>query len=247
MIKLSPSVSNIVIIGCGGVTSWMIAPLVKLLNGSEDRQPNIVLVDGDTIEDRNLERQWFDSKMIGQFKSAALYEVALVDEYYGHSQAIESYYTDGTTLPVEGLSLFLGCADNHAARRAILNAVDRGAGWAIIAGNEYTEAEAYYYEQGMKDTPLDPRVYYPAILTDNTGDPTRPAGCTGHAAIASPQLVLANFSAANHLLWLLYHHFVERPATTGYDRQYMPIKTWNYGTRFLTTKANDVMEQEKAA
>lgn len=233
MIKLHSTISNIVIIGCGGVTSWMIAPLMKLLMQCEPK-PTLVLVDGDTIEERNLERQWFGEYDVGRNKAEAM--AGSTTDDYPIEPAVTEYYTDGMTLPVDGPSLFLCCADNHAARRAVLSAVDRGDGWAIIAGNEYTEAEAYYYERSFKDTPMDPRVFYPAILTDNAGDPTRPEGCTGLAAIASPQLVLANFSAANHLLWLFYHHFVERPSDKEYSKDYMPVRTWNYGTNYRTIK-----------
>ena len=238
MIKLNNSVNNIIIIGCGGVTSWLIAPLVKLLNGCE-HQPNLVLVDGDTIEERNLERQWFGEDDIGKNKASAMHEKNMAS-YEGVTTPLEQYFTDGAQMPVSGMSLFLGCADNHAARRAILSTVDREGGWAIIAGNEYTESEAYYYEARLRGSEADPRIYYPAILTDNTGDPTRPAGCTGLAAIAAPQLVLANFSAANHLLWLLYHHFVERPSNSGYLMEFMPVKTWNFGTKYQTTRLCDL-------
>lgn len=243
MIKLNPSVSNVVVVGCGGVASWMIFPLIKLLNGS-DHRPNLLLVDGDTIEERNLERQWFDEKDIGGNKAMSM-EGKI--RYDGGAASCAEYYTDGMVLPVQGQSLFLCCADNHAARRAVLNAVDRGEGWAVIAGNEYTEAEAYFYERGFAGTPCDPRQYYPALLTDNTGDPTRPAGCTGLAAVAAPQLVLANFSAANHALWLVYHHFVERYAESKYLREYSPVRTWNYGCRMLTTRACDLVGEKKEA
>lgn len=242
--KLAPGISNIVIVGCGGVTSWMIAPLLKLLDQCEPN-PEVVLLDGDTIEERNLERQWFSEEDIGKNKAEAM----VVANTSGNNSAWLMYhrqfYTDGTILPISGLSLFLCCADNHAARRAVLSAVDRGQGWAIIAGNEYTEAESYYYESSFKGTPLDPRIYYPAILTDNTGDPTRPAGCTGLAAIAAPQLVLANFSAANHMLWLFYHHFIERPIDKEYLKEYMPVRSWNFGPRFITTRACDLKGDTK--
>jgi hypothetical protein len=243
MIKLNPSVGSIVIIGCGGVTSWLIAPLIKLLEGS-DHKPKLILVDGDTIEERNLERQWFSESDIGQNKAVAL--INKLSEGYPVEPAVTQYFSEGANLPIEGVPLFLGCADNHAARRAILSTVDQRGGWAVIAGNEYTEAEAYYYEQSMAGTPSDPRVYYPSILTDVTGDPLAPRGCTGAAAEAAPQLVLANFSAANHLLWILYHHFVERSSAPAYAKDYMPVKTWNYGTKFITTRACDLV-QERAA
>lgn len=238
MIKSTPTISKIVIIGCGGVASWLMPPLVKLL-AQMQHKPDLILVDGDTIEQRNLERQFFTDEDIGKNKAQATAE-----KYAGQFNSItfvSRYFNAGQTFdePV-GTALFICCADNHAARRAVLEAVDTGGHWAIIAGNEYTEAESYFYDQRMKGSPSDPRVFYPSILTDNTGDPTRPVGCTGEAAIAAPQLVLANFSAANHALWLFYHHMVERHQMGGgYAREFMPVKTWNFGCRFTTTLMKD--------
>lgn len=241
MITFDSRIKTIAIIGCGGVTSWLIAPLFKLLQSS-DTTPELLLVDGDTIEHRNLERQWFSEEDVGKNKAAAL--CSKLDDGYPVLPAVESFYSDGTELPLNGLTLFIGAADNHAARRAILNAVDRGLGWAIIAGNEYIESEAYYYEKSFLDTPCDPRVYYPSIRTDRSGDPTAPRGCTGLAAEIAPQLVLANLSAANAALMLLHHHFVERPAMDNYIRDYMPVKVWNLSTNFRTTRACDLMPKE---
>lgn len=235
MITSNPTIANIVVVGCGGVASWLLPPLVKLLK-QMDHQPCLILVDGDTIEERNLERQWFTESDIGRNKAEALRGAAVKD--YDLSFTINSYYTEGMDLGIERgeLSLFICCADNHAARRAVLAAVDAGLGVAIIAGNEYTEAEAYWYERRLAGTRSDPRVYYPAILTDNSGDPTRPQGCTGPAAEAAPQLVLANFSAANHALWLFYHHMVERyQQGDNYKPEFMPIRGWNYGCKFMST------------
>lgn len=241
MIAFNPACKNIAVVGCGGVASWLIHPLVMLLKQTKEK-PTVTLWDGDTIEERNLDRQHFTPDHIGMNKAEAM--ASIIGESYPSVVVCPDYYTAGTVQPNAGLNLFIGCADNHAARRAILDAVDGGQGWAVIAGNEYTEAEAYYYERLFAGHPVDPRKYYPAILTDNTGDPTRPAGCTGVAQEAAPQLVLANFSAANHALWLVHHHFVERYSQGGqYLREYMPVKTWNFGTKFMTTRACDLAEQ----
>ena len=76
---------------------------------------------------------------------------------------------------------------------------------AIIGANETNSAEAYFYTYMWKDKPLDPRVMYPEILSDQRGDPMRPEGCTGEAQEANRQLSSANFMAAalvQHLLVL---------------------------------------------
>jgi hypothetical protein len=87
--------------------------------------------------------------------------------------------------------------------------VDRTDCVAIIAANETHSAEAYYYHSAWKSTMVDPRVYYPDILTDRNNDPRRIAiGCTGEAQEKNPQLVTSNALAAalaGHLyaLWAL--------------------------------------------
>lgn len=239
MIAFDKSVGRIVVVGCGGVASYMMPAFIKLLAQTEHK-PTLILYDGDTIEERNLERQLFDDSHIGMNKATALCSL-LTDDY--PIEVVEHYLSNGEEIPGDGAILFIGCADNHAARRAILDAVDRGEGYAVIGGNEYTEAEAYYYDQSLKDTPLDPRKYIPSILTDDSGDPTRPAGCTGLAAVAAPQLVLANFSAANSIMWMVWHHFVERPALgQQYVKACMPVRIWNYGAKFITHRNKDMVE-----
>lgn len=172
------------IIGCGGVGSWL-APSLCLLVGRE----NVVLVDGDTLEKKNLNRQLFDEDKIGEFKSFLLsqkYGCESIPEWYPHT--IEHNPRDW---------LFV-CADNNPARLAALEACDRYRCQCIVAANETTSSEAYYYRPRWKGTKVDPRSYYPELVTDHSGDPmARGAGCTGEAQEMNRQLVSANFSAAS--------------------------------------------------
>lgn len=83
------------------------------------------------------------------------------------------------------------------ARKAALQSCDHFQCRAVFAANEVNSAEAYLYLPDWKDTPLDPRVYYPEILTETRGDPMASAmGCTGEAQAATRQLVSANFMSA---------------------------------------------------
>jgi hypothetical protein len=155
---------------------------------------NVKMVDGDTLEEGNLDRQLFPSAWVGNNKAMAL--AALNDGSFFHPE----YFHAGLFRLTPRDWLFC-CADNHACRRQVLEACDRYRCKAVLAANETTEFEAYYYEPSFRDTPNDPRLFHPEILTDTSGDPLGPPGCV-EAARQTPQLVLANAMAAQAALWL---------------------------------------------
>ncbi len=198
----------IYIIGCGGGGSWLAPKLVKLEGARK-----IAVMDGDTLELANLDRQFFKDDQIGQNKADAL--AAL----YPGITAIPSYFSLLASVGMLKREDFLFCcADNHPCRKAVLDAVDSARCRAIILGNEYVDAEAYFYEPSMLNTPNDPRIVYPVINTSREGDPLAPEGCTGVAQEKHPQLVLANDWATGLALQLYWFHTRERqnldPQTT---------------------------------
>lgn len=181
------------VIGVGGVGSYLVPALAKLINRDE-----IWLVDGDKLEAKNIDRQLFSAHDIGKFKAEALgrkESVRFINTYYGFG-----------TLEHSPKDWILCCCDNHAARLSCIRATDMFECNLIIGANETNSAEAYYYKHDWKDTAYDPRVMYPEILTDLTGNPmARAAGCTGEAQVENRQLATANFMAAalmQHLLVL---------------------------------------------
>ena len=95
-------------------------------------------------------------------------------------------------------------ADNHPARALALEMADDKGCACIIAANNYETYEAYIYLPRWKgDKALDPREYYPELLTDTEDDPLTPP-CTGEEQLAStPQLALFNQLAAAQAIWLL--------------------------------------------
>jgi hypothetical protein len=229
--------TEIVIIGCGGVASFLLPCLLKLLKG----QTQVVLVDGDKLEMKNLDRQLFRIDQIGQNKAEALKDVLGAPE---NIRVVPSYFSMGALAVPEG-TLIIGCADNHAARKAILETCDDRTGTAIIGGNEYTDADAYYYQFDWRGGPLDPRTYFPEINTDKTGDPTRPAGCQGEAQAQTPQLALANYAAANYMMWLLWFYFAEVRRMDKDTFEFWPVRHFNSFTRCGTQLVRDLQAKAK--
>lgn len=186
--------SRLYIIGAGGVGSWL-TPAICLLKSAEE----VTVVDGDILEEKNLNRQLFSAKDIGKSKVDALREL------YGFREGISSYFSHGG-FALEKTDWLLVGVDNNPGRRAALLSCDVYGCKAIFGANEVTSAEAYYYDPKWKGLEgLDPRTYYPEILTDDRDDPRHAAiGCTGEAQRENRQLVSANFMAAA----LMQHLFV---------------------------------------
>ena len=189
---------NVYIIGAGGGGSWLL-PSMAMLVGKE----NVIIMDRDTLERSNLNRQLFTSEDIGKNKARAL------GEKYD-CRFIEGFYSYGC-MGHDSEDWIISCADNHPCRKAILDACDDYGCKALIAANEKTSAEGYFYRKGWKGGPLDPRVYYPDILTDQSDDPTRPESCTGEAQQRTPQLVTANIMAISLVNWLFVLWHIKMP------------------------------------
>jgi molybdopterin/thiamine biosynthesis adenylyltransferase len=191
------------IIGCGGVGS-SIVPSFCLLKAPAE----ITLIDGDTIERKNLNRQMFDASQIGLNKAQALagkYGCHSIPEWFARGK-LRHYRTD-----------WLIClVDNHRTRLETLEVCDESGCQAIFAANETHSAEAYYYRRSWQGTSRDTRVYYPEINTDRSGDPRAASiGCTGEVQERNRQLVSANLMAAalaEHLfvLWNLKAPYMEK-------------------------------------
>tara|TARA_R100000406_G_scaffold95597_1_gene90408 strand:- start:613 stop:1323 length:711 start_codon:yes stop_codon:yes gene_type:complete len=232
-------IDKIMVIGAGGVGSWLIPALQKL------RPDDYIEVwDGDILEEKNMDRQLFDDEHIDMNKAWAMKE-----KYGGYVGARDRYYTHGADSEITDKTFIFGCADNHPARKEILTTADRTDCKVIIGGNSYTDADGYFYENVWRDTPCDPRVYYPDILTDTSGSPVHAAGCTGEAQRETPQLVLANYWAAAHMLHLFWYHTEIAPnldrSSELYEqmRQNMPMLERNSAYKFETLTVNDLNKQ----
>lgn len=192
------------IIGAGGVASYLLPVLIKTF-----RPKNLTLIDKDVLEERNLDRQMFDAKAVGEYKADALHQMNLkawmefCKPERGHAFTVQlDWFSEGLPIP-EDVDAIICVADNHLARHA---AIQRAYDLSIrcyLGGNEYFDSQAYVTQEEWRGTPKDPLVRYPAIATDTSGSPLH--NCTGEAQVSDPQLAIANQACASkllHLLWL---------------------------------------------
>jgi molybdopterin/thiamine biosynthesis adenylyltransferase len=189
------------IIGAGGVTSYLLPALKRSFDLS------VSLIDGDRLEVHNLDRQLFRNSDVGKSKAEALLRANLFRKSEG--LAVTTYF-DEDLLDTEYRLLFgskcdliICAADNHPARRAAIFAANTMEKPLIIAANEYSTSQAFFYDPKYKVEyqKIDPYVRYPEIETSNEGSPIR---CQGDALESTPQLAIANqvaASFANYLIW----------------------------------------------
>lgn len=223
------------VIGGGGVGGF-VTPVLCLLIGRE----NVIVVDGDTIETKNLNRQMFKESDVGRNKAEAL------AERYG-CDSIPQWYSFGITSHLKS-DVLIGCVDNNPARAAILQACDFEGCCAIIAANEVLSSEAFIYKPEWNGTNLDPRQSSPEIIEDRSGDPRAASiGCTGEAQQANRQLVTANLNAASLALHLYVVHFIEGPKLDPEVLPHLPSKLIQNMTKneFLKSAVTEKPQQER--
>lgn len=200
------------IIGCGGVGSWLAASMVKLIGPDK-----VVLIDGDTLERKNLDRQLFSESDIGRNKAEALAELYKC----GH----QPHWYTSSLMEHDPSDWLIGAVDNWPARSSIISMCDYHGCSAIFGANEVHSAEAYLYHSEWKATPRDPRTYYKEFTEVTTGDPRAQAvGCTGEAQEANRQLVTANFMAAALIQHLFVAHAIEGEKLDETGRAHLPFK-----------------------
>lgn len=199
MIEIKPY-----IIGCGGVASYLIPVLIKSFHCTQ-----MWLRDGDLLEAKNIDRQLFDPKQIGQPKVEAMLKLIskMTPTKPKHWKTVPTYMDEGEAVP-EDADIIICVADNHTARRAALQAAEMARIPLLIGCNEYYDSQAFYVRPNDIHTRFDPSVRYPEIATDTANSPIR---CTGEALESTPQLAIANFRCASHILDLMWMHLHTLP------------------------------------
>lgn len=187
------------VIGAGGVGSWLTPALCRMVGPK-----SVTVVDGDTLERGNLDRQLFTQRDLGSNKAQALARI------YG-CHFVDRYFSQGSIELLEG-DWLLVCVDNHPARAASFIEADAHRCTVLTGANERTSAESYIYFPQWQGQETDPRIYYPDILTNHNDNPLAgSSGCTGEAAEKTPQLVSANMAAASLMMHMFAVWFLEAP------------------------------------
>lgn len=215
----------IYVIGCGGVGCRVVPEMCLLTNPDQ-----VTAVDGDLLEEGNLDRQLFDRTAVGKNKADAL------AEKFG-CRALPRWYSSGEANHQRSDWLIV-CVDNWPARREALESCDLFRCRAVFAANETHSAEAYAYLPEWKWSNLDPRMMYPQVMAVHQGDPRAAAiGCTGEAQRNNRQLSTANQMAAALAMHLYVVHALESRKLKPETRPHLPHKLVNNLSKSESFKA----------
>lgn len=165
---------KIVVIGTGGTGTMLLPQMCRYLNSIAEHTPygkyiTIALIDGDTVEKKNLDRQVFIEDDIGANK--ALVFAGALAENFSHLR-FEGYdrYID-TAEDLRDIAgnisydepIFLCCVDNNEARKVITETFKTYENaYLIDGGNDFLDGQTVYAirEKGVTTSPaID--FYYP--------------------------------------------------------------------------------------
>jgi molybdopterin/thiamine biosynthesis adenylyltransferase len=188
--------SKVIVIGCGGIGSWLIPPLLRFLMAAKWKG-QVHLIDGDRYEIKNEDRQDFTEEGRGQNKAEAQ-AIMYVPRYptmfiSAHSEYVSDDNVD--SLIVNDSVVFV-CVDNHPARARI----DRRASQldtvcVISAGNEESDGNVTVSLRRSGMTISEPLVVrHPEV--GETKEHDRAAGCEDLIEEGNIQLLSTNFMAA---------------------------------------------------
>lgn len=109
-----------IIVGVGGTGSLLARDLPKLLIGTDHK---MLLIDGDRVERKNMKRQSYQERDIGEYKSVAL--SSKINTFYDtKAEALGLYLTKNEILEYCNNNylytpVIIGCVDNDATRKIL--------------------------------------------------------------------------------------------------------------------------------
>jgi adenylyltransferase/sulfurtransferase len=196
---------GVVVIGLGGVGSALVEPLARYLNYNGGPK-ELVLIDGDSYERRNLERQRAGTEDLAQNK-ARVHSERLKKNFKSLSVAWhEDFVTqDNVASLVKSGDVVLACVDNHATRKLLQDYCQRLREVILISGgNEFFDGNVLVYvkRNGRQLTPPIHK-YHPEIAFPEDKSPDQ-LSCEELEAAGNEQLLFTNLTVAVLMLNAFY-------------------------------------------
>lgn len=228
---------HVVMIGCGGTGGHIVPHLYRLLY-SIFRPAEVILCDGDIVEQKNLVRQNFIQCDLGKNKAQVLaerYSAAFgmetcfmprfIEDERMLSELLRPTYRDA-------LVVLIGAVDNNRSRQLCNKVFYQASNLVYIdSGNGLTNGQVVCGVRRSGRTIRKPVAgFYPDILDPTDKFPSE-LSCA-EASVSSPQAITANIMAATLVLCMLYNIF----ATGTLDTRMTTFSSQTVNVRPLLSK-----------
>jgi len=192
------------LVGCGGTGSHLALPLAQLLT-LKSHTRDFIFYDGDEYEENNFTRQVMSKKDLG--KNKALTTVERLENCLPNAKftAVEQYVTpimlkewlsQYNSNEEDSWQLVVLAVDNDSTRHELIKCIDKFSGnvFVLLPGNGYHTSNVLWYMSNSKGECVP---MHPFNLAANWAKPQdKPRYSCQYEADSSPQLIVANFSAA---------------------------------------------------
>ncbi len=225
---------SLIVVGAGGTGTYFLKEFSRFLSGKEGLPvASMTIFDGDTVEQKNLERQAFTEDDLGQNKAAVMADV--LNASFGLNwQSVGEYLLKPSQLAdVVGFNtvpVIIGCVDNHACRLVVEEYVSSVENcFYLDSANEFDTGEVIFsYKVGNKLISPCRSHYFPKIREKSKA--RNEISCE-ELNIVSPQHIATNMAAGNILLTEICSIFNNLPHPgmvtfdlSMYSQEYVPYK-----------------------
>ena len=207
---------KIKVIGTGGIGLCLLPVLCRYLNFSGEKHPSveISLIDGDTFEERNRERQAFDQVGPKATVTAIEYRDQFPRLTFWDNPV---YVADNNVIQlIRENDIVLLCVDNHKTRKLISERAEELKNVTVISGgNDWTDGNvlAHIRRDDKNLTPPLASKFHPEILNPTDKNPAdveqKAEGCN-ELAVSEPQLLITNNAIAATMLNVLFGFLDEK-------------------------------------
>lgn len=205
---------DILVVGCGGTGGCFLTRLVWFLAYAQnlDIQYTLRVMDGDIVEEKNLERQPFEETSIGRNKAVAFASQA--EEQWGVKIKAYPQYLSPMNKDIlraweydcycsTDIKIIVGAVDNHACRKLLheyfINYNQTPFLFYIDAANELSCGEIVVGKRNSTKFFAPDRVHYYREILDDTGKAAYEMSCE-ELNQAAPQHLTTNSFAADAML-----------------------------------------------
>ena len=221
---------SLIVVGAGGTGTYFLKEVSRYLAAADrEKIARMLIVDGDTVERKNLSRQAFTSDDIGRNKAEVMAEV--LNECFGLTwQAVTEYLTElEQMMPFvarDSIPVVIGCIDNHGAR-LLLEEFFKSQKTCIYmdAANEFHSGECVFSAK-VAGTVYSPcrSYFFPDMLDGDTRGRSE-ISCE-ELNNSAPQHILANMASGLQLLSAFISFYEDATVTCGYS-VYDPFRNFS--------------------